>query len=66
VPRLGVLSELALGSLQVVDVPGFPLRRSWCVVYPQARQPTPAMQSFIDYIQQNIGQFERLFRRMAD
>jgi len=65
VPRLGVLSELALGSLQVVDVPGFPLRRSWCVVYPQARQPTPAMQSFIDYIQQNIGQFERLFKRMA-
>jgi DNA-binding transcriptional LysR family regulator len=66
VPRLGVLSELALGSLQVVDVPGFPLRRSWCVVYPQARQPTPAMQAFIDYIQQNIGQFERLFKRMSE
>lgn len=65
VPRLGVLSELALGNLQVVDVPGFPLRRSWCVVYPQARQPTPAMQAFIDYIQQNIGQFERLFRRLS-
>jgi len=65
VPKLSVLSELALGSLRVVDITGFPLRRSWCVVYPQARHPTPAMQAFIDYIQQNIGQFERLFRRLS-
>ncbi|MCE0761090.1 LysR family transcriptional regulator [Marinobacter sp. G11] len=65
VPKLSVLSELALGSLQALNITGFPLRRSWCVVYPQARHPTPAMQAFIDYIQQNIAQFERLFRRMG-
>ncbi|HET8849195.1 MAG TPA: LysR family transcriptional regulator [Marinobacter sp.] len=64
-PRLSVLSELALGRLQVVPVPGFPLRRSWCVVYPQARHLTPVMQAFVDYIQQNIGQFERVFRRLS-
>jgi len=60
-PKLGVLSELALGSLHIVDIKGFPLRRSWCVVYPQARHPTPAMRAFIDYVQQNIRQFERMF-----
>ena len=64
-PRLSVLSELALGRLQIVPVPGFPLRRSWCVVYPQARHLTPVMQAFVDYMQQNIGQFERVFRRLS-
>lgn len=62
-PKLSILSELALGSLHVVDLPGFPLRRSWCVVYPQAKHPTPAMRAFIDYIQQNIRQFEQMFLR---
>jgi DNA-binding transcriptional LysR family regulator len=64
-PKLGVLSELALGSLSIVNIAGFPLRRSWCVVYPQARHPTPAMRAFIDYVQQNIRQFEQLFRRRS-
>lgn len=62
-PKLGVLSELALGSLYVLDIKGFPLKRSWCVVYPQARHPTPAMRAFIDYVQQNIRQFEQMFLR---
>ncbi|MBY6192776.1 LysR family transcriptional regulator [Marinobacter hydrocarbonoclasticus] len=65
VPKLSVVSELALGSLHALNIAGFPLRRSWCVVYPQARHPTPAMQAFIDYIQQNIAQFERVFRRLG-
>lgn len=64
-PKLGVLSELALGSLHILDVPGFPLRRSWCLVYPQARHPTPAMRAFIDYVQQNIRQFEQMFSRSS-
>jgi DNA-binding transcriptional LysR family regulator len=65
VPKLSVLSELALGTIHALNIPGFPLRRSWCVVYPRARHPTPAMQAFIDYIRQNIAQFERLFRQMS-
>ncbi|MBQ0763435.1 LysR family transcriptional regulator [Marinobacter psychrophilus] len=65
-PKLGVLSELALGSLSIVNIAGFPLRRSWCVVYPQARHPTPAMRAFIDYVQQNIRRFEQLFLRRSE
>jgi len=65
IPKLSILSELALGTVQSVEMPGFPLRRSWCVVYPQARQPTPVMQAFIDYIQQDLARFERLFQQLG-
>lgn len=65
VPKLSVSSELALGALHTLNLTGFPLRRSWCVVHPQARHPTPVMQAFIDYIQQNIAEFDRLFRRLV-
>lgn len=64
-PKLSILSELALGSLVALDISGFPLRRSWCVVYPQGRYPTPVMKAFVDYVQENIAQFEQLFRRLA-
>ncbi|QUX97368.1 LysR family transcriptional regulator [Marinomonas sp. CT5] len=65
-PKLGILSELTLGALVEVPIKDFPLRRSWCLIHPQGHHPTPAMQSFIDYIQQNIGQFEVMFSRMSE
>ncbi|WP_323752464.1 LysR family transcriptional regulator [Marinobacter sp.] len=65
IPKLSILSELALGSLMALDINDFPLRRSWCVVHPQGRHPTPAMKAFIDYIQRNIAEFDNLFRRMG-
>ncbi|REG85075.1 LysR family transcriptional regulator [Marinomonas pollencensis] len=63
-PRLGVLPELTLGSLVELPIKDFPLRRSWCLVNPQGQHPTPTMRSFIDYVQQNIGQFESMFQRI--
>lgn len=60
-PRLGILAELASGALKQVSIKDFPLRRSFCVVHAKDQPPTPAMRSFIDYIQQNIGQFEHMF-----
>ncbi|HBS42425.1 MAG TPA: LysR family transcriptional regulator [Oceanospirillales bacterium] len=60
-PRLSILPELQLGSLKVLEIPGFPLRRSWCVVYPQGKHPTPAMRAFTEYVQQNIRHFEQYF-----
>ncbi|WP_430460358.1 LysR family transcriptional regulator [Thalassolituus sp. LLYu03] len=65
-PKLSILPELELGTLRIVEIAGFPLRRSWCVVYPQAKHPTPAMRAFIDYIQQNIRQFEQVFLRRCN
>jgi DNA-binding transcriptional LysR family regulator len=61
-PKLSILSELKTGSLQLIDLPGLPLKRSWCVVYPSAKTPTPTMKAFIDFIQQNIKQFEYQFK----
>ncbi|WP_299203236.1 LysR family transcriptional regulator [uncultured Amphritea sp.] len=60
-PKLSILSELELGRLIIPTIEGFPLRRSFCVVHPLAKHPTPAMQAFLDYIQQNLKQFERMF-----
>lgn len=62
-PRQSILPELAMGSLEIVELAEFPLRRSWCLVYPQDKHPSPAMQAFIDYIQQNIRNFEQFFLR---
>ena len=64
-PKLSILPELQLGTLQQIDLPGFPLRRSWCVVYPQGKHPTPAMRAFVDYVQQNIRHFETYFQGLS-
>lgn len=64
-PKISILSELALGKLHIVPLEGFPLRRSWCVVHPQAKHPTPAMQAFLDYVQQNIRQLEQVVANAA-
>ena len=61
-PKLSILPELQLKTLYILNLPGFPLRRSWCLVYPQGKHPTPVMQAFIDYIQQNIHNVGRMFR----
>lgn len=60
-PKLSILSELELGRLYIVNVEGFPLRRSWSVVHPQSKHLTPMMRAFLDYIQHNITQFKHLF-----
>lgn len=56
-PKLSVLAELKLGALTTLDLEGFPLRRSWCVVYPKGKHPTPVMKAFIEHIQQNVKYF---------
>ncbi|WP_221796002.1 LysR family transcriptional regulator [Oceanobacter mangrovi] len=61
VPRLTALSELNSGRLQQLPLPGFPLRRSWCLVYLNEKQPNPVMKAFVDYVQENIQQFEQQY-----
>ncbi|MDO6682065.1 LysR family transcriptional regulator [Oceanobacter sp. 5_MG-2023] len=64
-PKLTVLSELHDGSLQQLPLDGFPLRRSWCLVYLSDKQPNPAMRAFVDFIQDNIQTIEQQFARRA-
>ncbi|MCY0967222.1 LysR family transcriptional regulator [Parathalassolituus penaei] len=64
-PKLSVLAELQTGALRTLHLPGFPLRRSWCLVYPLSKHPNPVMRAFIDYVRANILNFEVFFRDMA-
>lgn len=60
-PKLSVLAELRQGLLLSPGLKGFPLRRSWCLVYPKGKHPTPVMQAFLDYIQSNLKQINEHF-----
>lgn len=60
-PKLSVLAELKQGTIRSPVLKGFPLRRSWCLVYPKGKHPTPVMQAFLDYIQSNLKQINEHF-----
>lgn len=60
-PKLSILPELKLGQLKIVALEGFPLHRSWCVVYPKGKHATPSMRAFLEFTQENIGNFESFF-----
>ena len=65
-PKMGILAELRLGLLQQVAVDDFPLRRSWCLVYPQAKQPSPLSRAFIDFVQSQMATIEHYFAALAE
>lgn len=63
-PKMGVLAELKQGSLVSPPLKGFPLRRSWCLVYPKGKHPTPVTQAFLDYIQSNLKVINQQFKAL--
>jgi DNA-binding transcriptional LysR family regulator len=65
-PKLSVLSELKLATLKTVSIKGFPLRRSWCLVYPSGKHPTPVTQAFLDYVQQNLKEINDYFKQLGE
>lgn len=64
-PRMSVLAELKLGLVVSPTIKGFPLRRSWCLVYPKGKHPTPVTQAFLDYIQSNLKQINQYFKALV-
>jgi len=50
VPAESCATELADGRLVALDVTGFPLRRSWCAVYPRGKHLTPVAQAFFEFL----------------
>ncbi|WP_396587784.1 LysR substrate-binding domain-containing protein [Bermanella sp. R86510] len=64
-PRLGILPELQQGTLKMLDIEGFPLVRSWCLVHPSARNPSPASAAFVQYVQENLDAIHAQFTRMS-
>jgi DNA-binding transcriptional LysR family regulator len=58
-PRLSISAELRLGELVIPTLEGFPLRRSWCIVYPNGKHPTPVMRAFMDYVKGSMKQLQQ-------
>lgn len=50
VPEDAIRNELAMGQLAMLAVPGFPLRRSWCAVYPRGKHLAPVGQRFLTHL----------------
>jgi LysR family transcriptional regulator, putative pyruvate carboxylase regulator len=63
-PVMSVRAELALRWLHILPMSGFPLRRSWCTVYPQGKHPTPVAQAFLDYIRTNMAAIGEMARSL--
>ncbi len=65
-PRLSVLGELKLGTLKTLPLEGFPLRRSWCLVYPTVKSLSPVTRRFVEYVQANLTSIDDQFRDMSN
>ncbi|WP_110687511.1 LysR family transcriptional regulator [Salinicola aestuarinus] len=61
-PKLAVQLELASGLLASPNIPDFPLRRSWCTVYPKDRYPTPVTELFLRCVRELLPELNAHFR----
>ncbi len=62
-PKMSVITELRTGILVSPAIKGFPLRRSWCLVYPRGKHTTQVTQAFLNYVQDNIKQINLYFKK---
>ncbi|UYG06266.1 LysR family transcriptional regulator [Halomonas sp. M4R1S46] len=60
-PRLAVRLELEAGLLAPLDLPGFPLRHSWCTVYHRERYPTPVTELFLRFVRDHLDELQSHF-----
>ncbi len=63
-PRFSVQLELQQGFLKELAIEGFPLRRSWCTVYPRRKHLTPATEAFLGYIRDNMTELQAHFTHL--
>ncbi|WP_417550290.1 LysR family transcriptional regulator [Methylophaga sp.] len=61
-PKLSVLAELQTGILKTLDIPDFPIRRTWCLVHPMGKYPSRVAQAFIDHVYARLEQIHAHFR----
>lgn len=63
-PRLSVVAELKTGQLKILDLQDFPIRRSWCLVHPMGKYPSPVAQAFIDHVYERLEQIHAHFQNV--
>lgn len=52
-PQAIIAGEISAGHLTTIDVTGFPIRRSWCTVYPKGKHLNPLTKAFHDFLHQH-------------
>lgn len=60
-PRLAVRLEIEAGLLAPLDLPGFPLRHSWCTVHPRDHFPTPVTELFLRFVRDHLAELHEHF-----
>ncbi|APE31949.1 LysR family transcriptional regulator [Halomonas aestuarii] len=60
-PRLAVRLEIEAGLLAPLDLPGFPLRHSWCTVHPRDHFPTPVTELFLRFVRDHLDELHEHF-----
>lgn len=58
-PRIGIRSELALGSMRIIPMKGLPIITEWNLTYPKGKMHSPAALALSEYIQQNKEEIVR-------
>lgn len=54
-PRHAVHRELASGELVALDVSGFPIRRTWCLVHARGKALNPAAERMKAFVTERLG-----------
>lgn len=54
-PRHAIHRELAAGELVGLDVAGFPIRRSWCLVHARGKALNPAAERMKQFVAERLG-----------
>lgn len=54
-PRHAIHRELAAGELVDLDVAGFPIRRSWCLVHARGKALNPAAERMKQFVTEHLG-----------
>ena len=52
-PQAMVAHEIAAKQLSTIAITGFPIRRSWCTVYPKGKHLNPLTKAFHDFLHQH-------------
>jgi DNA-binding transcriptional LysR family regulator len=62
-PRHAIHRELAAGDLVPLDVAGFPIRRTWCLVHARGKALNPAAERMKAFVTERLGEVGALLDR---
>jgi DNA-binding transcriptional LysR family regulator len=52
-PLIGIRNELLQQTVQIIPVPGLPIKTVWSLIWLKGKKHSPISASFLDYLKQN-------------